>query len=141
MAGVVGVDRVPPQRLLDRDRVERAVKQPDAAAGPQPEPGGEQLMDHGDPASARDEGRQQLEAVGQDLDAGLDTQQRELLDHQGGMRTLVSGPGQSGKLTERNAFADLGVVLGHRAHPPVAEELDRWQAGDDSVRHEQAVDG
>ena len=44
MARVVGVHRMPPERLLHRDRIERALKQPDAAAGAQPEPGGEQLM-------------------------------------------------------------------------------------------------
>jgi hypothetical protein len=38
MAGVMGVHGVPPQRLLNRDRLERAVKQPDAAARAQPEP-------------------------------------------------------------------------------------------------------
>jgi hypothetical protein len=58
--GAVGVHRVPPRRFLDRDGVEWAVKQPDAAAGSQPEPCGEQLMDHGDPVGARNQGRQPL---------------------------------------------------------------------------------
>ena len=98
-------------------------------------------MDHGDPAGARDQGRQQVEAVDQDLDAGLDAEHRQLPGHRGGVGPLVDGPGQGGELVERDGLADLGVVLGHRAQPAVAEQLDGGQAGDDPVRQEHAVDG
>jgi len=63
VASVVGVDWVPPERLLYRDRIERTVEQPDAAAGTESETCGEQGLDHRDPASADDQGGQQLEAV------------------------------------------------------------------------------
>lgn len=42
MASVVGVDCVPPERLLYWDRIERAVEQPDAAARTKSETCGEQ---------------------------------------------------------------------------------------------------
>jgi hypothetical protein len=91
VAGVVGVHRVPPERLLNGDRVERAVEQPDAAAWAQPETRGEPRLDHGDPAGARDHGRQRLEAVDGDLDAELDAEQRQLPV---GFQNSATGPDQ-----------------------------------------------
>jgi inner membrane transporter RhtA len=83
VAGVAGVDGVPPQGLLDGDRVKRAGQQPDPRRRAEAEVAGEAGVDHGDAGGAGDQGGKQVEAVDGDLDARLDAEGGQLAAHGG----------------------------------------------------------
>lgn len=76
VGGVLGVHRVPPERLLDGHRLERARQ--DADVRDRGHQFGEAALDEGDPAGPRDEGGQELEALDRDFHSGFQAEHGQL---------------------------------------------------------------